>query len=400
MQNRVNVALIIFLALWGGQKNVYTAQVVPPVPKTSASVVSVQQVSATTQYNKPVQHTLNNKTQTATPKMTQPISHPKITVPTKYTFNTPNISNDSQIDSNAQISETPNLNNMYTPKNVMVIDGVDSTIQNTKQIQNKSQSGNQKAVTDFQVEDKKTKLPMSTNNHVRSIKTESKTEHNSSIQDKSVTTIHQNLNSLDVSQQNKLQTQVLESEKKNTDIGNNIDYISPDKADEIAQIRDNARVLYNAGKNEDSKAEFSKISDAQKSADDWLLMGNIAIDENKPIDAVFFFKKAIQVDDNNYKAHFNLGNLYLSDGKINSALNEYRKVLRINKNYSYAHYNKGCCYLKSKNYFNARYEFGLAIRSNPNEPAFYYNLAYTNKMMGKTKKAQEALDMYNQLMRE
>lgn len=176
--------------------------------------------------------------------------------------------------------------------------------------------------------------------------------------------------------------------------------LSQDKLDEYAQIRDNARVLYNANEPIKAKEEFNKIPDAEKTSDDWLFLGNIAIDENKLIDAVFYYKKAIQIDDSNFKAHFNLGNLYLADNKTNMALSEYKKVLKTNKDYSYAHYNMGCCYLKNESYINARYSFGLAIRSNPHEPAFYYNLAYTNKKMGKAKKAQEALEMYNKLMSE
>lgn len=163
-------------------------------------------------------------------------------------------------------------------------------------------------------------------------------------------------------------------------------------------LREQAKFLYNSNKLNESLELFSKIPDAEKISDDWLFLANIAQDNNKEIDAVFFLKKAIQADDKNYKAHYNLGNIYFSDNKINMALNEYRKVLRIKKDYAYAYYNKGCCYLKKKSWYNARYEFGLAIKANPDEPAFYYNLAYTYKMLKKPKKAQEALDMYNKLM--
>lgn len=176
--------------------------------------------------------------------------------------------------------------------------------------------------------------------------------------------------------------------------------VSQDKLDAFDEIRDYAKVLYNANKLEEAVIEFNNIPDANKISDDWLFLANIAQDNNKIDDAVFYLKKAIQLDDNNYKAHYNLGNIYLSQNKTNSALAEYKKVNKIKKDFAYAYYNKGCCYLKTNNYFNARYEFGLAIKYNPEDPVFYYNLAYTNKMMKKEKKAQEALDMYNKLMNE
>lgn len=173
---------------------------------------------------------------------------------------------------------------------------------------------------------------------------------------------------------------------------------TPDKIAAINDMREQAKFLYNSNKLEESKKLFNQIPDAEKISDDWLFLANIAQDNGKDIDAVFYLKKAIQADDKNYKAHYNLGNIYFADNKINMALAEYRKVLRIKKDYAYAYYNKGCCYLKNGSWYNARYEFGLAIKSNPDEPAFYYNLAYANKMLKKTEKAKEALEMYNKLM--
>lgn len=175
---------------------------------------------------------------------------------------------------------------------------------------------------------------------------------------------------------------------------------SQDKLDAFEEIRDYAKVLYNANKINEAIVEFNNIPDINKISDDWLFLANIAQDNNKLDDAIFYLKKAIQLDDNNYKAHYNLGNIYLLQNKTNSAISEYKKVNKIKKDFAYAYYNKGCCYLKTNNYFNARYEFGLAIKYNPEDPVFYYNLAYTNKMMKKEKKAKEALEMYNKLMNE
>lgn len=173
---------------------------------------------------------------------------------------------------------------------------------------------------------------------------------------------------------------------------------TPDKLDAYQDIRDQAKLLYNANKPDEAQKLYSSIPDSEKLSEDWLIMANISQDKGKAVDAVFYLKKALQVDDKNYKAHYNLGNLYYLDNKVNMALDEYKKVLKIKKDFAYAYYNKGCCYLKKKSWYNARYEFGLAIKANPEEPSFYYNLAYTYKMWNKPKKAQEALDMYNKLM--
>lgn len=174
--------------------------------------------------------------------------------------------------------------------------------------------------------------------------------------------------------------------------------VTQDKKDSFQDIRNQAKILYNANKPDEAIKLFSTIPDSEKISDDWLILANISQDKDKIVDAVFYLKKAIQADEKNYKAHYNLGNLYYYDNKFNMALNEYKKVLKIKKDFAYAYYNKGCCYLKKKSWFNAKYEFGLAIKANPEEPSFYYNLAYTYKMMKKEKKAQEALDIYNKCM--
>lgn len=174
--------------------------------------------------------------------------------------------------------------------------------------------------------------------------------------------------------------------------------LNPAQIEEINDEREQAKFLYNSNELGEAKELFSKIPDSEKISDDWVFLANIAQDNGKIVDAVFYLKKAIQLDDKNYKAHYNLGNLYLSDNKVNMALAEYKKVEKLKRDYAYAYYNMGCCYLKKKVYFNAKYMFGLAIKSNPDEPSFYYNLAYTYKMQKKPKKAQEALDIYNKLM--
>ncbi len=145
----------------------------------------------------------------------------------------------------------------------------------------------------------------------------------------------------------------------------------------LNEFREQARFLYNSNKPAESLQVLSKIPETERNSEDWLILANIAQDSDKIVDTVFYLKKAIQKDEKNYKAHYNLGNLYFSDNKVNMAMDEFRKSVKIKKDFAYGYYNLGCCYLKKKSYFNAKYEFGLAIKSNPEEHSFYYNLAYT-----------------------
>ena len=74
----------------------------------------------------------------------------------------------------------------------------------------------------------------------------------------------------------------------------------------------------------------------------------------------------------------------------------YKEAIKYNKTFPYSYYNMGCAYLGQKQYKDAKKAFDKAINLKA-EPNFYYNLALTEKKLGNTKKAQEALDKYNKL---
>lgn len=176
--------------------------------------------------------------------------------------------------------------------------------------------------------------------------------------------------------------------------------VGPGFCDEsLKDSREQVRFFYNTNDLAQAKNILQRIPERDKTAEDWLLLSNIAQEEQRNMDAVFFLQKAIMLDKDFYKAYYNLGNLYQADGKINAAIENYNKTIKLKKDFSYAYYNLGNCYLKNKNYTKAKYAFGAAIRNNPQEPSFYYNLAYTYKMQKKIKKAQEALNIYNELMK-
>lgn len=167
----------------------------------------------------------------------------------------------------------------------------------------------------------------------------------------------------------------------------------------LTEMREQARFFYNTNDLSQAKNILQKIPEKDKISEDWLMLANISQEEQKNLDAVFFLQTAILKDKDFYKAYYNLGNIYLEDGKINAAIENYQKTIKLKKDFSYAYYNLGNCYLAQKNYTKAKYAFGSAIRLNAEEPSFYYNLAYTYKMQKKDKKAQEALQVYNSLMK-
>lgn len=174
---------------------------------------------------------------------------------------------------------------------------------------------------------------------------------------------------------------------------------SAESPDDIKQeLKEQVILYYNTNSITQCVETLAKIPDVEKNAQDWLIMANIAQDRQKPLDAVFFLQRAIIADPKFYKAYYNLGNVYFENDNINLAMNNYRKAIKLKENFAYAYYNMGCCYLKKGNYRLARYYFANAIKYNDQEPSFYYNIAYTYKMLKNTKRANEAMDFYQDLM--
>lgn len=169
-------------------------------------------------------------------------------------------------------------------------------------------------------------------------------------------------------------------------------------ADDSLSPSEQATIFYNENNIKNSFDTLLTIKDADRTAQDWLLLGNILQDQSKMSDAIFMYQRAITLDSKFYKAYYNLGNIYLEDEKPYLAIENYRKANKSNSEFPYAYYNLGCAYLKIGNLKKAKYAFLKAIEIKNTEADFHYNLAYTYKMMNKPKLGKQYLDNYNKLM--
>ena len=159
-----------------------------------------------------------------------------------------------------------------------------------------------------------------------------------------------------------------------------------------------AKILYAQNEIDEALKLLKSKGEETRTAEDWLLIGNILQDKDKLDEAIYMFKKSIEKDPKYYKAHYNLGYIYLIQDKPNMALQEFKQAVKYKDNFAYGYYNMGCAYLKLKQYKNARYNFFRAMDAKNDEPMIYYNLAYTFKMLNNEKQAKTYLDIYNKLM--
>lgn len=172
------------------------------------------------------------------------------------------------------------------------------------------------------------------------------------------------------------------------------------QSEQYQNISNQANVFYAQNDIKSAFNLFLSIPDNERSAQNWLLLGNILQDQGKLDEAIFMYNKAIEVDQNYYKAYYNLGNIYLQDGRPNMAIEQYKKVIKLKPEYAYAHYNLGCAYIKLGKYGKAKFELLTAIDLKNTVPDFHYNLAYVYKQLNKEKSAKTYIEYYNKLIQE
>ena len=140
-----------------------------------------------------------------------------------------------------------------------------------------------------------------------------------------------------------------------------------------------------------------QIDENERSAQDWLLLGNLMDEKGEKANAIFMYQKSINADEKYYKAYYNLANLYLADEKYNMAIENYKKAVKLNQQNPYVFYNLACAYIKSGEIKKAKTQLLKAVTLKNDIPEIHYNLAYVYKNLNKPKLAQTYLDNYNKL---
>lgn len=168
--------------------------------------------------------------------------------------------------------------------------------------------------------------------------------------------------------------------------------------DDAMTPSEQAVLFYNENNLKASFDSLLAIKEADRSAQDWVLLGNILQDQSKTSDAIFMYQRAIIVNPKSYKPYYNLGNIYLEEEKPYLAIENYRKANKANNEFPYAYYNLGCAYLKIGDLKKAKIAFLKAIEIKNTEANFHYNLAYTYKMLKNPKLSKQYLGFYNKLM--
>lgn len=141
-----------------------------------------------------------------------------------------------------------------------------------------------------------------------------------------------------------------------------------------------------------------QINEKERTAQDWLLLGNLLDEKGEKEQAIFMYQKALYRDSGYYKAYYNMANIYLEQEQYDMAVDNYKKAVKLNQTNPYVYYNLACAYLKLGKNRDALNALIKSVTLKNDIPEVHYNLAYVYRKMNKPKLAQTYLDNYNKLV--
>ena len=130
-------------------------------------------------------------------------------------------------------------------------------------------------------------------------------------------------------------------------------------------------------------------------ADAWYQKGVMQADEQKWLDAVEFFRKALEASAGHGPAHLALGEMWIRLGGFEQAAEELETVLRLNPKHAGAHYGLGLIHLQQGDLTTAEADFRRALSVQPNSVAAEENLGET---LVREHKWSEAVAVLNQVL--
>ena len=122
-------------------------------------------------------------------------------------------------------------------------------------------------------------------------------------------------------------------------------------------------------------------------------------------ESINFFKRIIELDSENYRAHYNLGIAYFNLNRFEEALNAYKIALSIKPDHKHVYYNIGLLHEKNENLENAIKAYEKALEIDPNYiyamhslKAVRLNLDNSVKPKSKTQEIKDIVEKLKSLL--
>lgn len=134
-----------------------------------------------------------------------------------------------------------------------------------------------------------------------------------------------------------------------------------------------------------------------QAADIYCLLCEILIKLNKFTEAVEVCQKSLELNSNNFKAHFYLGEALTKQNKFSEAVISLNQAIALNPEFSWSHYRLGVTLIKLNQFELAITYFNRAIELNPQFSWSYYHLGYIKKQQEQWRDAITAFEQHIEL---
>ena len=123
-----------------------------------------------------------------------------------------------------------------------------------------------------------------------------------------------------------------------------------------------------------STARVPRLSVAEQ-IEEAIDKGNTARDADKLDEAEKQYRRAIELNQNEWRAWYGLGNVYNDGGSYDQAINALLEAIHLNDDSAEAHHSLGTSYFLKEAYSDAIYQYQTAVRLKPDYAYAYYDLA-------------------------
>lgn len=133
---------------------------------------------------------------------------------------------------------------------------------------------------------------------------------------------------------------------------------------------------------------LEKVRQNPNSAPNHVELGWSLFQKGQYNDALAEYKKAIDLDDKNYRAYYDLGLAYREVKKYDLAISTFQKALEIAPKSFEAHYDLGVVYQQTGKLDQALQEFQLAYKLNPGSTEIIYSMGQIYEQMNNIPEAK------------
>ena len=120
----------------------------------------------------------------------------------------------------------------------------------------------------------------------------------------------------------------------------------------------------------------------------WKILGEILKVNGKQNEALAAYKKALEINNLDYEAHYNLGVIQLEQKKFKNAEVSFLNCISIKNDFAEAYYNLANSQVKLGKHSLAKKNFKISIEINPNLTSSHFNLGNLQLKIGDLEKAK------------